>query len=102
MGYTGCMYEVLQTNVYVRWFEGLRDLNAQLRIGARIRRVSLGNFGDVKAVGEGISELWTPYGPGYRVYFVQQGMTVIVLLAGGDKSSQRRDIERAKELARGL
>jgi putative addiction module killer protein len=96
------MYEVLQTNVYVRWFEGLRDLNAQLRIGARIRRVSLGNFGDVKAVGEGISELRIPYGPGYRVYFVQQGMTVIVLLAGGDKSSQRRDIERAKELARGL
>lgn len=96
------MYEILQTKVYEGWFEGLRDLNAQLRIGARIRRVSLGNFGDVKAVGEGISELRVPYGPGYRVYFVQQGMTVIVLLAGGDKSSQKRDIERAKELARGL
>jgi len=68
----------------------------------RIRRVSLGNLGDVKPVGEGVSELRIPYGPGYRVYLARRGETLIVLLAGGDKSSQRRDIERAKELARGL
>lgn len=96
------MIEIRQTDEYERWFEGLRDLNAQLRIGARIRRVSLGNLGDVKPVGEGVSELRIPYGPGYRVYLTQRGETLIILLAGGDKSSQRRDIERAKELARGL
>jgi len=96
------MFEIRETDEYRRWFESLRDLNAQLRIGARIRRVSLGNLGDVKPVGEGVSELRVPYGPGYRVYFVRSGATVIVLLAGGDKSTQRKDIERAKELARGL
>lgn len=96
------MIEIRQTKEYERWFEGLRDLNAQLRIGARIRRVSLGNLGDVKPVGEGVLELRIPYGPGYRVYLTQRGETLIILLAGGDKSSQRRDIERAKELARGL
>ncbi len=96
------MIEIRQTDEYQRWFEGLRDLNAQLRIGARIRRVSLGNLGDVKPVGEGVSELRIPYGPGYRVYLTQRGETLIILLAGGDKASQRRDIERAKELARGL
>lgn len=78
------------------------DLHAQLRIAARIRRVSLGNLGDVKSVGEGVHELRITYGPGYRVCFVGDGATVIVLLAGGDKSTQKRDIERAKELARGL
>jgi putative addiction module killer protein len=96
------MLEIRETDEYRRWFEGLRDLNAQLRIGARIRRVSLGNLGDVKPVGAGVSELRIPYGPGYRVYITRQGQTVIILLAGGDKSSQGRDIERAKELARGL
>jgi len=96
------MYEIRETDEFRQWFETLKDLTAQLRIGARIRRVSLGNLGDVKSVGEGISELRITYGPGYRVYFVRSGNTVIVLLAGGDKSTQRRDIERAKELARGL
>lgn len=96
------MIEIRQTDEYERWFEGLRDLNAQLRIGARIRRVSLGNLGDVKPVGEGVSELRIPYGPGYHIYLTRRGETLIILLAGGDKSSQRRDIERAKELARGL
>lgn len=96
------MFEIRQTDEYQRWFEGLRDLNEQLRIGARIRRVSLGNLGDVKSVGEGVSELRITYGPGYRVYFTRRGDMVIILLAGGDKSTQRRDIERAKELARGL
>ena len=96
------MLEIRETNEYQRWFESLRDLNAQLRIGARIRRVSLGNLGDSKPVGDGVSELRIPYGPGYRVYFIQSGATVIILLAGGDKSTQRKDIERAKELAKGL
>lgn len=96
------MYQIRETDAYQKWFESLRDLHAQLRIAARIRRVSLGNLGDVKSVGEGVHELRITYGPGYRVYFVQQGDTVIVLLAGGDKSTQKRDIERARELARGL
>ncbi len=96
------MYEIRETDAYQQWFESLRDLNAQLRIAARIRRVSLGNLGDVKSVGDGVSELRITYGPGYRVYFIRQGEVVIVLLAGGDKSTQKRDIERAKELARGL
>lgn len=93
------MIEIRETDEYVGWFEGLRDQNAQMRIGARIRRVSLGNFGDTKSVGDGVSELRIPYGPGYRVYFARHGNTVVILLAGGDKSSQKRDIARAKELA---
>ncbi len=96
------MYQIRETDAYQKWFESLRDINARLRIAARIRRISLGNLGDVKPVGEGVHELRITYGPGYRVYFVQHGDTVIVLLAGGDKSTQKRDIERAKELARGL
>jgi putative addiction module killer protein len=96
------MIEIRETDEYRSWFEGLRDLNAQMRIGVRIRRVSLGNFGDVKPVDDGVSELRIPYGPGYRVYFIRRGDTVVVLLAGGDKANQRRDIERAKELASGL
>ena len=96
------MIEIRQTDEYLRWFEGLRDRAAQFRIGARIRRVSLGNYGDIKPVGEGVAELRIQFGPGYRVYLTQRGDTVIILLAGGDKSTQRRDIERAQELARGL
>ena len=96
------MIEIRQTDEYESWFAGLRDREARFRIIARIRRLSLGNFGDVKPVGEGVSELRVPYGPGYRIYIKQQGETLVVLLAGGDKSSQKRDIERAKCLAREL
>lgn len=96
------MIEIRQTDEYESWFEKLRDREARFRILARIRRLSLGNLGDIRSVGEGVSELRIPYGPGYRVYVKQQGATLIVLLAGGDKSSQKRDVERAKELARGL
>ncbi len=96
------MIEVRQTDEYESWFEGLRDREARFRIIARIRRLSLGNLGDVKPVGDGVSELRIAYGPGYRIYIKQQGDTLIVLLAGGDKSSQKRDIERAKQLARNL
>ena len=96
------MIEIRQTEVYARWFRGLRDRQARARIDNRIRRLSLGNSGDVRPVGEGVSEIRIDYGPGYRVYFVQRGGALIVLLAGGDKDSQERDIRRALELARGL
>ncbi len=94
------MIEVRQTETYARWFKALRDQQARARIDVRIRRVASGNFGDVKAVGEGVSELRITYGPGYRVYFVQRGATLVMLLCGGDKSSQDRDIMKAKELAK--
>jgi len=94
--------EVRQTEAYAEWFARLRDRQARARIDARIRRLSLGNPGDVKPVGEGVSELRIDYGPGYRVYFVQRGKTLIVLLAGGDKRTQDRDINTAIALARGL
>ncbi len=94
--------EILETDEYQGWFERLRDLSGQSRILARLRRVSLGYLGDFRPVGEGVLELRIDYGPGYRLYFVRCGASVIVLLGDGDKSTQQRDIRRAKELARGL
>ena len=96
------MVEIRQTEVYARWFDSLRDRRARARIDARVRRLSLGNPGDVKPLGEGVSELRIDCGPGYRVYFVQRGQTLVVLLAGGDKDTQDRDIRTAMELARAL
>jgi len=96
------MFEVRQTDVYARWFARLRDIRAKARIDIRIRRLSLGNAGDVKPVGEGVSELKIDVGKGYRVYFVQRGERLVVLLAGGSKHSQGKDIMQAKQLAKEL
>ena len=96
------MVEIRQTEVYARWFRRLRDREARVRIDSRIRRLSLGNSGDLRPVGEGESEIRIDYGPGYRVYFVQRDQALVVLLAGGDKGSQERDIRRALELAKEL
>lgn len=94
--------EIRQTEAYAKWFAKLRDRRARAKILARIRRLSLGNPGDVASVGEGVSEMRIHYGPGYRVYFVERGQTVVVVLAGGDKRTQNRDIRNALELARDL
>ena len=96
------MLEIRKTDVYVAWIDGLRDLRGRARILARIQRLAEGNRGDVKAVGEGVSELRIDFGPGYRVYFTQRGREVVILLAGGDKSSQAGDIRAALRLARNL
>lgn len=102
MGYSGAVIEVRQTETYAAWFANLRDRTARARINIRLRRLSLGNYGDVKPVGGGVSELRIDYGPGYRVYFVQRGQNLVVLLAAGDKDTQSRDIATALELAQEL
>jgi putative addiction module killer protein len=89
------MVEVRQTERFVRWLEGLRDLRGRAKVLARIERLIGGNPGDVRPVGSGVSELRINYGPGYRVYYLQRGTTLIILLAGGDKSSQVKDIDEA-------
>jgi putative addiction module killer protein len=94
--------EVRQTEIFARWLRGLADVRAKAKIAARIDRLAHGNPGDVAAVGEGVSELRIHFGPGYRVYFVARGQSVVILLCGGDKSSQATDIKTAKQLARNL
>jgi putative addiction module killer protein len=94
--------EIRQTARFTDWFRALRDTQAQARINARIRRLSLGNPGDVQPVGEGVSELRVHSGPGYRIYFTQRGSALVILLCGGDKSSQDQDIKQAKSLAKEL
>lgn len=94
------MLEVFQSATYQKWFRKLRDSQAQARIDARIRRLSMGNAGDAKAVGGGVSELRIDFGPGYRVYFTQRRLRVVVLLCGGDKRTQAGDIEQAIEIAK--
>ena len=96
------MVEIRKTDVFARWFNRLRDRRAKARIQARIDRLEVGHFGDVTPVGDGVSELRIFYGPGYRVYFVQQDSVVVILLTGGDKSTQNSDIAKAKELAKQL
>jgi putative addiction module killer protein len=96
------MIEIRETDIYHEWFESLKDKRAKARIDVRIRRVSLGNFGDVGPVGKSVSELRIDYGPGYRVYFTQHGNTLVILLCGGDKSTQAKDIQQAHGLAQAL
>jgi len=102
IGYNQFVIEIRQTDVYAKWYRTLRDANAKARIDIRIRRVSLGNFGDVKSVGEGVRELRIDYGPGYRVYFVQRGDALVMLLCGGDKRTQAKDIDAAKSMAKSI
>lgn len=94
------MFEVIQTDEFEAWLDGLRDRRAQAQIGKRIVRVQSGLLGDVEPVGEGVNELRIHYGPGYRLYFVQRQQVVIILLCGGDKGTQARDIARAKQMAK--
>lgn len=96
------MIEVRKTEVFAKWVDGLHDIRARARILVRIERLAAGNPGDVKAVGEGVSELRIDYGPGYRVYYIKQGQKVVILLAGGDKRTQARDVKTALRLARNL
>ena len=94
------MPAIFTTPVFDRWFGRLRDRRAAARIQARIDRAESGNLGDCKSVGEGVSEMRIDYGPAYRVYFLQRGAEVVILLVGGAKGTQAKDIERAKELAK--
>lgn len=96
------MYEIRKTDLYAKWLDGLRDMHARARVQARVERLATGNPGDVKPVGEGVSELRIDYGPGYRVYYTMRGRTMIILLAGGDKRTQAADIKTALRLARNL
>jgi len=93
------MVNFIRTDVYIRWFERLRDRQARARVRLRLERLAEGNPGQVNQVGRGVSELKIDYGPGYRVYYLQRGATVVILLCGGDKSSQQHDIALAHRLA---
>lgn len=96
------MFDIKKTDVYARWLDNLRDIRARARVLARVERLAAGNPGDVKSIGEGVSEIRIDYGPGYRVYFTRRGNKIVILLAGGDKSTQDSDIKTAQELARNL
>lgn len=93
------MFEIRKTEAFTTWMNGLRDTQGRAVIARRIERMAVGNFGDHKPVGGRVSELRVPFGPGYRVYYTLRENELVVLLCGGDKGSQRRDIARAKELA---
>lgn len=101
-GYSTLMVEIRKTELFAKWIDNLRDAQAKARVLIRIERLASGNAGDVKPVGEGISEMRIDYGPGYRVYFIKRGNELIILLAGGDKSSQTADIKVAIRLASNL
>jgi putative addiction module killer protein len=93
---------IYKTEIFDAWFSSLRDNHAVRRIQARIDRAEDGNFGDCKPVGEGVSEMRIHYGPGYRIYFLQRGLEIVILLGGGDKATQQKDIQTALETARSL
>jgi putative addiction module killer protein len=94
------MIQVVQTDAFAHWLNSLADMKAVARIGARIRRLELGNPGDVKSVGEGVSEMRIDYGPGYRVYFTRRGKTIVLLLCGGDKRTQSKDVKAAQKMVK--
>ena len=96
------MIEIRKTDVFVEWLDSLRDIRARARVLVRIERLAAGNPGDVKPISEGVSELRIDYGPGYRVYFKKRRRELVILLAGGDKSTQTRDIKKALRLAQDL
>ncbi|MBI4559676.1 MAG: type II toxin-antitoxin system RelE/ParE family toxin [Candidatus Hydrogenedentes bacterium] len=96
------MTEIRKTYIFAQWLDDLKDVQARARVQARIERLAAGNPGDVQPVGEGVSELRIDYGPGYRVYFKKRGRELIILLVGGDKSTQSKDIKTALRLARNL
>jgi putative addiction module killer protein len=96
------MFTLVQSPIFAEWLSGLADRKGKARILGRLTSAEHGNFGDCEPVGDGVSEMKIHYGPGYRVYFVRNGATIYVLLNGGDKGSQKRDIERAKGMAREL
>jgi putative addiction module killer protein len=96
------MVLIRKTNLFMKWLTGLRDQKAIARIQIRIDRLALGNPGDVRPVGSGISEMRIDYGPGYRVYFSQRGSEIVILLCGGDKTTQKSDIENAKRVNNGV
>lgn len=96
------MFAIRKTETYARWLDGLRDMQARARVLARVERLAAGNPGDVRPVGEGVSEMRIDYGPGYRVYYTLHGRRLVILLAGGDKGSQATDIKTALRLARNL
>ena len=98
-GYDWLVIEIFISDIFASWFDRLKDRQARARIQARIDRAALGNFGDAAPVGDGISEMRVHYGPGYRVYFMRRGSSLVVLLSGGDKSSQSDDIRKAKLIA---
>lgn len=94
------MIEVRRTDEFTEWLANLRDVAGAVRIAKRINRVEMGNFGDHKALGDDVSELRLDFGPGYRVYYTRRGNVVVLLLCGGDKSTQAKDIERAKKMVK--
>jgi putative addiction module killer protein len=94
--------KLTKTDIYAKWLDGLRDIHARARVQARVERLATGNPGDVKPVGEGVSELRIDYGSGYRVYYTMRGRTMIILLAGGDKRTQAADIKTALRLAHNM
>ena len=96
------MLEIRKTEKFAKWLDGLNDIRAHARVLVRIERLAAGNPGEVKAMGEGVSELRIDYGPGYRIYYKKQGRKVVILLAGGDKRTQTRNIKTALRLARNL
>lgn len=100
ISYNTIMFTILRSATFDRWLRRLRDRQAINRIVARLLAVESGHLGDVRSVGDGVSEMRVHHGPGYRIYFITRGAEVIVLLCGGDKDSQRRDIERAKRMAK--